>query len=129
MSFKHFAHEHNMRVGRTYRVPRNGYSGSSTCSSVFTMVVIGIIVLVLGTMWIASEVEQVRFQTAHAEVADKVYSLHGEHDTSSYYNGKLIYVNSTSPVVPMTPPVDADFNLRVSAIFIFQIFYIRLIIT
>jgi hypothetical protein len=69
----------------------------------------------LGSAWIASEVEQVRFQTAHAEAVDKVYMLHGEHDTSSYYEGRLVYVNSTSPVVPTTPPVDVDFNLRFPA--------------
>ncbi len=103
-----------MRVGRTYRVPRYGQY-DSTCSRVFVIIVIGVLVLGLGSAWLASEVEQVRFETAHAEVSDKVYMLQGEHDTSSYYDGRLVYVNSTTPVVPTTPPMDVDFNLRVSA--------------
>jgi hypothetical protein len=118
-----------MRVGRTYRVPRYGRSDSSTCAAVFTTIVIGIIILGLGSAWIASEVEQVRFQTAHAEAVDKVYMLHGEHDTSSYYEGRLVYVNSTSPVVPTTPPVDVDFNLRVSALYNFKKIVTRLTYT
>lgn len=117
-----------MRVGRTYRVPRYGQS-DNICTRIFVIVVIGVLVLGLGSAWLANEVEQVRFETAHAEVTDKVYMLQGEHDTSSYYDGRLIYVNSTSPVVPVTPPMDVDFNLRVSGQYIFKIFSLLSIIT